>query len=81
MFSQFLGEDNMLAIVCKSYEAASRLEYYDEAGKIDHQQAVHGAAATLGINISRRFPVICLEDIRCRFLCLNLFSNVLRREY
>ncbi|CAL9122443.1 unnamed protein product [Musa acuminata var. zebrina] len=64
MFSQFLGEDNMLAIVCKSYEAASRLEYYDEAGKIDHQQAVHGAAATLGINISRRFPVICLEDIR-----------------
>nr|XP_018675545.1 PREDICTED: uncharacterized protein LOC103968942 isoform X3 [Musa acuminata subsp. malaccensis] len=64
MFSQFLGEDNMLAIVCKSYEAASRMEYYDEAGKIDHQQAVHGAAATLGINISRRFPVICLEDIR-----------------
>ncbi|KAJ8479740.1 hypothetical protein OPV22_023467 [Ensete ventricosum] len=64
MFAQFLGEENMLAIVCKSYEAASRLEYYDEAGKIDHQQAVHGAAATLGINISRRFPVICLKDIR-----------------
>lgn len=54
----------MLAIVCKSYEAASALEKYGEDGKVIRHSAIHEAAAALGIMINRRFTVICLEEIR-----------------
>ncbi|XP_026658564.2 structural maintenance of chromosomes flexible hinge domain-containing protein GMI1 isoform X2 [Phoenix dactylifera] len=63
IFAEYLGENYMLAIVCKSYEAATALERYGADGKINRHSALHEAAATLGITINRRFPVICLEEI------------------
>lgn len=54
----------MLALVYKSYEAASSLEKYRENGGVSYNSALHESAATLGITINKRFPVICLEEIR-----------------
>ncbi|ONK71070.1 uncharacterized protein A4U43_C04F4410 [Asparagus officinalis] len=64
IFAEYLGEDYMLAVVCKSYKTASALESYCENGKVSRNSALHEAAATLGITINRRFPVICLEEIK-----------------
>nr|XP_010915961.1 structural maintenance of chromosomes flexible hinge domain-containing protein GMI1 [Elaeis guineensis] len=64
IFAEYLGENYMLAIVCKSYEAASALEKYGEDGKVNRNSALHEVAANLGITINRRFSVICLEEIR-----------------
>ncbi|KAJ4954884.1 hypothetical protein NE237_011667 [Protea cynaroides] len=64
IFAEYLGEDHMLAVVCKSYAAASALEKYENGGKVDRRDALHAAATELGISINRRFLVICLEDIR-----------------
>ncbi|XP_043816102.1 structural maintenance of chromosomes flexible hinge domain-containing protein GMI1 isoform X2 [Manihot esculenta] len=64
ILAEYLGEDQMLAIVCSSYEAASTLEKYKENGEVDCNLAFHSVAAALGKHISGRFLVICLEDIR-----------------
>ncbi|XP_010267594.1 PREDICTED: uncharacterized protein LOC104604778 isoform X2 [Nelumbo nucifera] len=64
IFAEYLGEENMLAVVCKSYAAASSLEKYEKNGKIDPEHALHATAAALGKSINGRFLVICLEDIR-----------------
>ncbi|KAJ9172218.1 hypothetical protein P3X46_015483 [Hevea brasiliensis] len=64
ILAEYLGEDQMLAIVCGSYEAASSLEKYKENGEVDSNVAFHAEAASLGKSISGRFLVICLEDIR-----------------
>lgn len=60
----YLGEDQMLGIVCTNFETAFSLEKYDENGKVDLQNAVYAKAAELGKSISREFRVICLEEIR-----------------
>ncbi|XP_077226812.1 gamma-irradiation and mitomycin c induced 1 [Tasmannia lanceolata] len=64
MFAEYLGEDYMLAVVCKSSKNSSSLEKYSENGEINRSSALHGAAATLGKKINGRFLVICLEEIR-----------------
>ncbi|XP_043716489.1 structural maintenance of chromosomes flexible hinge domain-containing protein GMI1 [Telopea speciosissima] len=64
LFAEYLGEDHMLAVVCKSYAAASVLEKYENDGKVDRRHALHAAATELGISINRRFLVVCLEGIR-----------------
>ncbi|XP_042487826.1 structural maintenance of chromosomes flexible hinge domain-containing protein GMI1 isoform X2 [Macadamia integrifolia] len=64
IFAEHLGEDHMLAVVCKSHAVASALEKYENDGKVDRRHALHAAARELGISINRRFLVICLEDIR-----------------
>lgn len=64
IFAEYVGEKYMLAIVCKSYDAATALEKYGESGQVDHNYALHEVAANQHITIKRRFPVICLEEIR-----------------
>ncbi|KAF6146065.1 hypothetical protein GIB67_033424 [Kingdonia uniflora] len=63
VLSDYLGEDQMLAVVCKSYAAAKDLEKYGKHGNIDHTDALHAVATKLGKSITGRFLVICLEDI------------------
>ncbi|KAJ4726669.1 Protein defective in meristem silencing 3 [Melia azedarach] len=62
--AEYLGEDQMLALVCRSFEAAQALEKYEQNGKVDFTRAVHATAAALGQSIVGRFLVVCLEDIR-----------------
>ncbi|KAL0926039.1 hypothetical protein M5K25_004420 [Dendrobium thyrsiflorum] len=64
ILAEYLGETYMLAIVCKSYETARALEKHSEDGAVNHNCALHAAAAAIGIRIQRRFNVICLEEIR-----------------
>ncbi|KAE8773346.1 hypothetical protein D1007_54495 [Hordeum vulgare] len=64
MLSVYLGEDNMLAVVCKTLDAANYFEKYDTDGNVDIHFGIHQEAANLGVPISRRFPIICLDEIR-----------------
>ncbi|KAK9094031.1 hypothetical protein Scep_025500 [Stephania cephalantha] len=64
MFAEYLGEENMLAVVCKSYAVAGSLECYDEeSGRIDREQHLHAIANEFGKSIKGRFSVICVENI------------------
>ncbi|XP_038685259.1 structural maintenance of chromosomes flexible hinge domain-containing protein GMI1-like isoform X1 [Tripterygium wilfordii] len=64
VLAEYLGEYQMLAVVCKTYESADALEKYRQNGEVDCKLALHGKAASLGKTIDGRFLVICLEDIR-----------------
>ncbi|XP_049349124.1 structural maintenance of chromosomes flexible hinge domain-containing protein GMI1 [Solanum verrucosum] len=64
MLSTYLGEDQMLAVVCKSRAAARALENYQMDGNVNCASALDILAAKLGISIKGRYLVICLEDIR-----------------
>lgn len=64
MLAKYLGEDKMLAVVCRSLETANALEAYQENGEVDHMFGLHAEAAALGKSIHGGFDVICLEEIR-----------------
>uniref|UniRef100_A0ACD5Y7W9 Uncharacterized protein n=1 Tax=Avena sativa TaxID=4498 RepID=A0ACD5Y7W9_AVESA len=64
MLSVYLGEDNMLAVVCKTLDAACHFEKYDTDGSVDVHFGIHQEAANLGVPIRKRFPIICLDSIR-----------------
>ncbi|TYI53588.1 hypothetical protein E1A91_D11G015400v1 [Gossypium mustelinum] len=64
ILAEHLGEDQMVAVVCKSYEVARALEQYDHNGEIDSRLGLHAEAIALSKSISGRFLVVCLEDIR-----------------
>ncbi|KAJ8536892.1 hypothetical protein K7X08_035293 [Anisodus acutangulus] len=64
MLSTYLGEDQMLAVVCKSRAAARALENYQMDGNVNCASALDIFAAKLGISINGLYLVICLEDIR-----------------
>ncbi|KAK3421236.1 hypothetical protein EUGRSUZ_H05027 [Eucalyptus grandis] len=63
ILAKYLGEDQMLGIVCTNSETAFSLETYDKNGEVDLQNAVYAKAAELGKSISGEFRVICLEEI------------------
>ena len=54
----------MLAVICRSFDAASALERYKQSGEVDSTCALHAEAAAHGKALNRRFLVICFEDIR-----------------
>ncbi|KAM0881717.1 hypothetical protein ACQ4PT_032768 [Festuca glaucescens] len=64
MLSVYLGEDNMLAVVCKTQAAANYFEKYAADGSVDVHFGIHQEAANLGAPIRKRFPIICLDLIR-----------------
>ncbi|XP_039056960.1 structural maintenance of chromosomes flexible hinge domain-containing protein GMI1-like isoform X2 [Hibiscus syriacus] len=63
ILAEYLGEDQMLAVVCKSYHSAGALEQYGHNGKVDSRFGLHAEATALGKSLSDRFFVVCLEDI------------------
>ncbi|PON72057.1 hypothetical protein PanWU01x14_068990 [Parasponia andersonii] len=63
ILSEYLGADQMLAVVSRSFEAAAALEKYEQNGEVDRGRALHAEAATTGKSLSGRFLVICLEDV------------------
>ncbi|XP_031504671.1 protein DEFECTIVE IN MERISTEM SILENCING 3-like isoform X2 [Nymphaea colorata] len=64
LFSEYLGSENMLAIVCKTYEGIKALESYDTEAKINIVSGIHGVGTITGKPVSGRFLAICLEDLR-----------------
>ncbi|KAK0591983.1 hypothetical protein LWI29_011280 [Acer saccharum] len=64
LFSEYLGVDTMLAVVCKTDEGVKALETYDNEGCITKSSGLHGLGASIGRAIDGRFLVICLENLR-----------------
>ncbi|TVU23047.1 hypothetical protein EJB05_32777 [Eragrostis curvula] len=64
LLSEYLGMDNMLALVCKTSDGVKSLEKYDEDGSIDKNSGVHGLGRTIGKFLDGRFTVFCLENSR-----------------
>ncbi|KAK9145594.1 hypothetical protein Sjap_005497 [Stephania japonica] len=64
LFSEYIGLDHMLAIVCKSNEDIKHLEAYDKKGKINKSSGLHGLGSSFSKPLDGRFLVICLEDLR-----------------
>ncbi|KAJ1281831.1 hypothetical protein BS78_03G003900 [Paspalum vaginatum] len=64
LLTEYLGMDNMLALVCKTYDGVKGLEKYDKDGIIDKSSGVHGLGRSVGKFLEGRFTVICLENSR-----------------
>ncbi|CAK8567593.1 unnamed protein product [Lathyrus sativus] len=64
LFSEYLGVETMLAIVCKTYEGVKAIEMYDKEGCINRSSGLHGLGASIGRALDGRFLVICLESLR-----------------
>ncbi|XP_058781450.1 protein DEFECTIVE IN MERISTEM SILENCING 3-like [Vicia villosa] len=64
LFSEYLGVETMLAIVCKTYEGVKAIEMYDKEGCINKNRGLHGLGATMRRDLDGRFLVICLESLR-----------------
>ncbi|XP_058786765.1 protein DEFECTIVE IN MERISTEM SILENCING 3-like isoform X2 [Vicia villosa] len=64
LFSEYLGVETMLAIVCKTYEGVQAIEMYDKEGCINKSRGLHGLGASIGKTLDGRFLVICLESLR-----------------
>ncbi|XP_060971263.1 structural maintenance of chromosomes flexible hinge domain-containing protein GMI1 isoform X1 [Cannabis sativa] len=63
ILSEYLGIDQMLAVVARSFEAAAQFETYTQTGEVDRNNALHAEAAILGKSINGRFTVICFDNI------------------
>ncbi|KAM1406146.1 hypothetical protein ACFXTH_000841 [Malus domestica] len=63
LLSEYLGQQTMLAIVCRTNEAVMVLEKYDGDGTILTSAGIHGLGASIGKSIKGRFLVICLDEL------------------
>lgn len=63
ILAMYHGEDQMLAVVRRSCEAACCLGKYEPNGEVDYGFSLHAKAAELGASISGQFLVICLDSI------------------
>ncbi|XP_018675580.2 protein DEFECTIVE IN MERISTEM SILENCING 3 isoform X1 [Musa acuminata AAA Group] len=64
VLSDYLGPENMLAIVCKTYEGVKELEKYDKEGMIDKSYGLHGIGKAIGRHLDGRYLVFCIENLR-----------------
>uniref|UniRef100_A0ACD5VNT4 Uncharacterized protein n=1 Tax=Avena sativa TaxID=4498 RepID=A0ACD5VNT4_AVESA len=64
LLSEYLGIDNMLGLVCKTYNCIKALEIYDNRGIVDKKEGIHRLGESIGKSLDGRFTVFCLENIR-----------------
>ncbi|KAL6627114.1 hypothetical protein ACP70R_030840 [Stipagrostis hirtigluma subsp. patula] len=66
LLSEYLGMDNMLALVCKTYDGVKQLEKYDKDGTIDKTSGVCGLGQSVAkfLDGTGRFTVFCIENMR-----------------
>ncbi|XP_061337949.1 protein DEFECTIVE IN MERISTEM SILENCING 3-like isoform X2 [Gastrolobium bilobum] len=64
LFSEYIGVETMLAIVCRTYEGVKAIEMYDTEGCINKSCGLHGLGASIGRALDGRFLAICLESLR-----------------
>lgn len=71
LLSEYLGLDNMLALVCMTYDGLKAIVSYDIEGSINKNSGLYGLGTAIGQTLEGRFNVFCLQNIRFVFL----FSN------
>ncbi|KAK9665290.1 hypothetical protein RND81_14G103000 [Saponaria officinalis] len=64
LFSEYLGLQTMIAIVCKTYDGIKSLETYDLEGLVNKFAGLYALGASVGRTLEGRFRVICLENLR-----------------
>ncbi|EPS69220.1 hypothetical protein M569_05551, partial [Genlisea aurea] len=64
ILAEYLGQETMLAVVCKTEKGVKAMEAYNSHGLIDKGFGIHSLAASMGKSVDERFLVICLEDLR-----------------
>ncbi|KAJ8554298.1 hypothetical protein K7X08_024976 [Anisodus acutangulus] len=64
LLSDYLGQETMLAVVCKTHDGLKALETYDKEGFINKSSGLHGLGASIGRALDDRFLVICLGNLR-----------------
>ncbi|KAG9448241.1 hypothetical protein H6P81_014369 [Aristolochia fimbriata] len=64
VFSEYLGLEIMMAVVCKTRDGVKALEVYDKEGQIDKISGLYSLGASTGKQLDGRYFVICLEDLR-----------------
>ncbi|XP_062104327.1 structural maintenance of chromosomes flexible hinge domain-containing protein GMI1-like [Humulus lupulus] len=64
ILSEYLGADQMLVVVVRSFETVVLLERYKQTGEVDRSHAIREEAAILDKSINGRFLVICFDNIR-----------------
>ncbi|KAM6586559.1 hypothetical protein CsatA_009164 [Cannabis sativa] len=63
ILAEYLGSDQMLAVVARSFETAILLEKHKQTGDVDCSHVNHEKAPLLGQSINGRFIVICFDNI------------------
>nr|KAJ0189565.1 hypothetical protein LSAT_V11C800390730 [Lactuca sativa] len=63
ILSEYLGQDNMLALVCMTYDGVKALESYDKEGCINKSSGLLGLGTAIGQILEGRYNVICLENM------------------
>ncbi|XP_063945065.1 protein DEFECTIVE IN MERISTEM SILENCING 3 isoform X3 [Daucus carota subsp. sativus] len=64
ILAEFLGEEQMLGVVCKSLKVAYNLETCDVDGSVKCSTGLQALASEYAISLDGRYSVICLEDTR-----------------
>ncbi|KAH0691664.1 hypothetical protein KY289_019022 [Solanum tuberosum] len=62
--SDYLGQETMLAVVCKTHDGLKALQTYDKKGFVNKSSGLHGVGASIGRPLDDRYLVICLENLR-----------------
>ncbi|AQK53181.1 Putative NAC domain transcription factor superfamily protein [Zea mays] len=63
LLTEYIGMDNMLALVCKTYDGVKGLDKYDKDDIIDKTSGVHGLGRAVGKFLYGRITVFCLENL------------------
>ncbi|XP_042408244.1 protein DEFECTIVE IN MERISTEM SILENCING 3-like [Zingiber officinale] len=64
ILSEYLGLENMMAVVCKTYEGVMALEKYNKDGMIERRSGLNGLGLSVAQNIQGRYLVYCIENLR-----------------
>ncbi|KAF6162518.1 hypothetical protein GIB67_003064 [Kingdonia uniflora] len=64
LFSEYIGLDTMMAIVCKTLKGVKALETYDKEGRINKSTGLHMLGPSIGRHMDGRYVVIWLEELR-----------------
>ncbi|KAG6513045.1 hypothetical protein ZIOFF_023352 [Zingiber officinale] len=70
ILSEYLGLENLMAVVCKTYESVMALEKYNKDGMIERRSGLNGLGLSVARNIQARYLVYCIENLRQRRLAL-----------
>ncbi|KAM7265607.1 hypothetical protein ACFE04_003290 [Oxalis oulophora] len=76
LLSEYLGLENMLAIVCRTFEGIKDLETYDMEGAVNKEHGLHGLGVSIGRIVEGRYHVICLDSLRHGFHFQFFISQV-----
>lgn len=74
--SEYLGLENMLSLVCLTFDGVKALESYEKDGSISKGSGLRGLGTAIGQKLEGRFNVFCLEHIRYVFLLSMVIFDI-----